>query len=400
MRGNLPRSPLRVYTKGSIPAGAGEPTRAAATSHSGRVYPRGCGGTKVKSLMRRVQHGLSARVRGNPQENPVRPIMPRSIPAGAGEPRSCYASTYQAMVYPRGCGGTPLPFWAVTEERGLSPRVRGNRIGWLGMETRGRSIPAGAGEPENSSRWIPPLRVYPRGCGGTFGIFASPTGGKGLSPRVRGNRIKYSENGTWGGSIPAGAGEPLIRKWTIESLRVYPRGCGGTLTTGEIPLLPFGLSPRVRGNPSIIPAEVCQDRSIPAGAGEPSLSLFPVPADAVYPRGCGGTTTATARRLLNQGLSPRVRGNPESIPRSVGAYRSIPAGAGEPQRRLKNGNQPRVYPRGCGGTRRCTKPPRWTRGLSPRVRGNQRRGQCRRAESGSIPAGAGEPHTSAGMIAA
>ena len=71
----------------------------------------------------------------------------------------------------------------------------------------------------------------------------------------------------------------------------------------------------------------------------------------VYPRACGGTSTARWRALPTLGLSPRVRGN-----------RRGPAARSPPQR---------VYPRACGGTiapRRCIAR---TAGLSPRVRGNR-----------------------------
>ena len=50
--------------------------------------------------------------------------------------------------------------------------------------------------------------------------------------------------------------------------------------------------------------------------------------------------------------------------------RSIPAGAGEPLGRAGGDPQMKVYPRGCGGTRRIKEWEKETRGLSPRVRGN------------------------------
>ena len=96
------------------------------------------------------------------------------------------------------------------------------------------------------------------------------------------------------GSIPACAGEPSSRMVTNSASKVYPRVCGGTFIAGD------DASPTVR--------------SIPACAGEPR-----------------STTTRTAP-LHNQGLSPRVRGNPvlASAPTMYEAYGSIPACAGEP----------------------------------------------------------------------
>ena len=91
--------------------------------------------------------------------------------------------------------------------------------------------------------------------------------------------------------------------------RVYPRGCGGTSHVYGNPAHNQGLSPRVRGNRISVYMGVGNNRSIPAGAGEPTHSLaYPVWV-GVYPRGCGGTPQPKAEEIQDEGLSPRVRGN-------------------------------------------------------------------------------------------
>ena len=50
------------------------------------------------------------------------------------------------------------------------------------------------------------------------------------------------------GSIPACAGEPFSPYQQPYGNRVYPRVCGGTLTYDGTKLILRGLSPRVRGN--------------------------------------------------------------------------------------------------------------------------------------------------------
>ena len=86
----------------------------------------------------------------------------------------------------------------------------------------------------------------------------------------------------------AGPGRPHFNTGKGTS-RVYPRGRGGTREVA-IPLhLPFGLSPRARGNRGPARELVFQPGSIPAGAGEPS-GLFVISIiTVVYPRGRGGT---------------------------------------------------------------------------------------------------------------
>ena len=71
--------------------------------------------------------GLSPRVRGN--QKPLLHVgpRPRSIPACAGEPEVVVSAHCGTSVYPRVCGGTPLPERAQVAALGLSPRVRGNR---------------------------------------------------------------------------------------------------------------------------------------------------------------------------------------------------------------------------------------------------------------------------------
>ena len=66
--------------------------------------------------------------------------------------------------------------------------MRGNRRIIASFIRIAGSIPAYAGEPQLQAALRNLIQVYPRVCGGTF---ACPYGGgveKGLSPRMRGNR--------------------------------------------------------------------------------------------------------------------------------------------------------------------------------------------------------------------
>ena len=304
----------------------------------GRVYPRGCGGTYRSVRVFGVVDGLSPRVRGNPH-------LIRQ--------RWCRRS-----VYPRGCGGTPAINPFPCRRCGLSPRVRGNRRQgcirrlWIG------SIPAGAGEPHLLRRQNCVIQVYPRGCGGT-----NPRGCGGTLDSIL--RLVYR-------SIPAGAGEPNLVTLVPGASAVYPRGCGGTSLGGrggypKNPVYPrgcggtelgqilspetHGLSPRVRGNQPGTTGNEGSDRSIPAGAGEPTRRRSRTNRCPVYPRGCGGTPPHSIHVRSIYGLSPRVRGNPDQLVRPSYQRRSIPAGAGEPLAFGVWRKCPTVYPRGCGGTR-------------------------------------------------
>ncbi len=132
------------------------------------------------------------------------------------------------------------------------------------------------------------------------------------------------------GPIPACAGEPLWRCWRQRFGWAYPRMRGGTLIDDCTVSSRPGLSPHARGNhiPAIQRPPV--PGPIPACAGEPvSASIHGLDLGA-YPRMRGGTHGTRAHPLVQQGLSPHARGNPEKNTRSISAQGPIPACAGEP----------------------------------------------------------------------
>ena len=90
--------------------------------------------------------------------------------------------------------------------------------------------------------------------------------------------------------------------------------CGGTVGVTALTALHTGLSPRVRGNPQSPLYMHAVDRSIPACAGEPSVTVSVITHIWVYPRVCGGTAARDLRRSAAKGLSPRVRGNRPKSP--------------------------------------------------------------------------------------
>ena len=270
VRGN-PRWAFSVSSsRRTIPAGAGEPGTLLATYGVTWDYPRGCGGTVELHALALVIGGLSPRVRGNRIQEPAGNAGRGTIPAGAGEPPADSTPTPRCRDYPRGCGGTQNPTRNVTFVPGLSPRVRGNPRDAAVDDRQTGTIPAGAGEPERHRKSAAGMGDYPRGCGGTASVWGFEESSKGLSPRVRGNRNGgFGCCGFWG-TIPAGAGEPLVVDQAQALEGDYPRGCGGTSRTHSKTSGARGLSPRVRGNRALGGARIVEIGTIPAGAGEPS----------------------------------------------------------------------------------------------------------------------------------
>ena len=193
----------------------------------------------------------------------------------------------------------------------------------------------------------------------------------GLSPRVRGNPIVVPPPPSGIRSIPACAGEPL-RAWPGYSfLMVYPRVCGGTSPSPPRSLPAKGLSPRVRGNRYSRSLLHDPGGSIPACAGEPKQGGFLMADLSVYPPRVRGHRWWRCFAPDFQGLSPACAGAPLSCCMSSATSRSIP--------------------RVCGGTRLRAYAGRRGGGLSPRVRGNLHLPQAIGVRAGSIPACAGEP---------
>ena len=179
--------------------------------------------------------GLSPRVRGHPFLLNESHEERRSIPACAGSPPRHHVSTDGRVVYPRVCGVTP----------------------------------ACAGSPDAAKIGLVIPKVYPRVCGVTDPETRHVSPVWGLSPRVRGHRAVCSSLHHGPGSIPACAGSPTPRIWGDRERRVYPRVCGVTNHHSGSGSLRGGLSPRVRGHPSITATWTAPPGSIPACAGSP-----------------------------------------------------------------------------------------------------------------------------------
>ena len=269
------------------------------------------------------------------------------------------------------CGGSPRIESVKIHNTGLSPRVRGKRKRAALVDGLRGSIPACAGEAAGLRTPTALAGVYPRVCGGSGGTKSRSRPPRGLSPRVRGKHTPAPGAAPARRSIPACAGEASTWPVTAASVWVYPRVCGGSPWPMVAENTSVGLSPRVRGKPYGLRCRLWRRGSIPACAGEASAFLLDTSFLGVYPRVCGGSPHKRPSIGHPAGLSPRVRGKPSLGDNSALTPRSIPACAGEAPSRKPLMTARRVYPRVCGGSGR-TQYHRWAAGgLSPRVRGKR-----------------------------
>ena len=152
----------------------------------------------------------------------------RSIPAPAGKPWPGRCRSAWWWVYPRACGETAPTLREAYALRGLSPRLRGNPE-WTRFDGKAAgSIPAPAGKPPKKTRRHNGRSVYPRACGETNSNRSGVTFSTGLSPRLRGNRVRHQHALPLQRSIPAPAGKPSTFGKILSQATVYPRACGET----------------------------------------------------------------------------------------------------------------------------------------------------------------------------
>ena len=162
-----------------------------------------------------------------------------------------------------------------------------------------------------------------------------------------------------------------------------PRVCGGAVSCyGRLPLC-RGLSPRVRGSRGQRCIGRSSSGSIPACAGEPGSRGREGTAIGVYPRVCGGAPRGSSGRscLAARGETQRCTESGECA-----SGRSAPAGKVRPC--LTRREEGRIL--GIWQPRTASSPSE-QRSQAGCIAARMQRGLSPRAARGSIPACAGEP---------
>ena len=192
--------------------------------------------------------------------------------------------------------------------RGLSPRVRGIRLRPARPSSGLGSIPACTGNPTAAATHPVEERVYPRVYGESWAAESKPPHRRGLSPRVRGIQLARANLTVVFRSIPACTGNPGPTRRLRRTSMVYPRVYGESTVARPAHQLVAGLSPRVRGIRARGWACLRQSGSIPACTGNPPKKSARPVNTWVYPRVYGESEHEDGLAFGSPGLSPRVRG--------------------------------------------------------------------------------------------
>ena len=138
---------LRPDCAGIIPAYAGKPSLSRRASIRRWDYPRIRGGAGHGSVLLVENEGLSPHTRGSPVNTTPRILVLRIIPAYAGEPYWAVSASPRSWDYPRIRGGALLGGLGIAAFLGLSPHTRGSLRYRRVRPVLPRIIPAYAGEP-------------------------------------------------------------------------------------------------------------------------------------------------------------------------------------------------------------------------------------------------------------
>ena len=124
-----------------------------------------CGAATSETSAIGSAYGLSPRVRGSRLIRAADTLGQRSIPTCAGQPQPPRFHALKMWVYPHVCGAAPFMWRMQYMHTGLSPRVRGSRLGMPWRYLILRSIPTCAGQPCRASSGTERLRSIPT-CAG------------------------------------------------------------------------------------------------------------------------------------------------------------------------------------------------------------------------------------------
>ena len=317
-------------------------------------------------------HGSSPRGRGTRYDDAHQPSRGRFIPARAGNTVRGNSPLSPRTVHPRAGGEHALADAELIQPFGSSPRGRGTRNESGYPRFQRRFIPARAGNTSTTSSGFKITAVHPRAGGEHSTAMTAVTPATGSSPRGRGTRHGVAVGPRRGRFIPARAGNTTRPPAPRRRIPVHPRAGGEHVLPHEVPTGIVGSSPRGRGTQIMGWFRDAHDRFIPARAGNTGRASAASPYVPVHPRAGGEHFHALFTSINRAGSSPRGRGTPGGRGRHRMGMRFIPARAGNTGRSTATATPSPVHPRAGGEHRPVENVGDVLYGSSPRGRGTPR----------------------------
>ncbi|MCP1633762.1 hypothetical protein J2T35_002212 [Kerstersia gyiorum] len=335
-RGTLQLSqPHRMWSR-FIPACAGNTVPRGGRAGRRAVHPRMRGEHEKAVIEARKASGSSPHARGTRFRLIGGSRTGRFIPACAGNTIAYAATSRPSPVHPRMRGEHVMHARVCERVAGSSPHARGTHLVFFLFSSKGRFIPACAG---NTSRSRSCLRLCT------------------VHPRMRGEHVLAQvRSGARYGSSPHARGTQRLRQRQRIRSRFIPACAGNTMLAVMIRSAPYGSSPHARGTPGHYLDSVLTRRFIPACAGNTLSDRARFMPSSVHPRMRGEHQRMSPGQGRVAGSSPHARGTQAMIISFRHKGRFIPACAGNT-----------APPRG-----RCTREP-----VHPRMRGEHTCNACR-----------------------
>ena len=333
------------------------------------VHPRRRGERAPSALSAAGVAGSSPQARGTGCHQVKQPFLHRFIPAGAGNGGPGSSSPATRTVHPRRRGERIYGLLHDAHEAGSSPQARGTETVPVVDPAQHRFIPAGAGNGIGSTSPAVRRSVHPRRRGERVGNILGSSQNLGSSPQARGTVDDPRGEAGCHRFIPAGAGNGFRRSSFHASVTVHPRRRGERRCFFNVQCPGTGSSPQARGTGTPSQGRRGAFRFIPAGAGNGCMQPLYEIVTPVHPRRRGERLRPADPLRIVLGSSPQARGTAARAGRSRLQARFIPAGAG-------NGRYGGIIDRRVDGS-------------SPQARGTGHRHRHELREDRFIPAGAG-----------
>ena len=209
---------------------------------------------------------------------------------------------------PTAVGNAALMTAYANSPSGSSPRLWGTRPQQHRRGDVGRFIPTAVG---NAHEWFPVLwmrSVHPHGCGERQEMIRAIHASGGSSPRLWGTPAGGGQPDRASRFIPTAVGNACTQNKRHKSQPVHPHGCGERPHNRIIVNGYAGSSPRLWGTRKRRRYSLVQVRFIPTAVGNAHSLLAQLACTAVHPHGCGERALEQAVLEGYDGSSPRLWG--------------------------------------------------------------------------------------------
>ena len=270
-----------------IPARAGNTDGGRCPPGFDTVHPRSRGEHADTNAPVAAAAGSSPLARGTPDAAHHRRSVSRFIPARAGNTAARSSARAPTSVHPRSRGEHPRKCFLKPSPVGSSPLARGTLRRAVARHRPRRFIPARAGNTRSRSRRSGPKPVHPRSRGEHLAVKSRENPQTGSSPLARGTRRGRHRLDSRGRFIPARAGNTACPRTAPPRPPVHPRSRGEHMSGALVANVRIGSSPLARGTQARGARRQALGRFIPARAGNTATWASSATRGTVHPRSRG-----------------------------------------------------------------------------------------------------------------